>query len=122
MAEEDEKEIDQEVFHLSEDLYAITFVSFMKDVSRKQGISSAEQARYYYACMFVFIVQVTLIAIIYLTVIHNDTNFKIYTPDIDVVAARLLAAYLLHMELVEDVRQGITMIKYLNLHPDEFDN
>ena len=29
---------------------------------------------------------------------------------------------LLHMELIEDVKQGLNMIKYLNTHPEEFED
>jgi hypothetical protein len=33
---------------------------------------------------------------------------------------RFICSLLLHMELIEDVRQGICMLDYLNTHPDLF--
>jgi len=51
-----------------------------------------------------------------------DANFAIYTPSIEVFVARFLAAFLLHMELMEDVKQGFKLIVYLNTHPEKFKN
>lgn len=42
------------------------------------------------------------------------------TPNVEVFITRFLAGLLLHMELIEDVRQGLNMMKYLNTHPEEF--
>ena len=44
------------------------------------------------------------------------------TPNLEVVIVRFIAAFLLHMELISDVKQGLDMINYLNAHPTEFTN
>jgi hypothetical protein len=62
----------------------------------------------------------TLIVIILYTVTIQDENFKIYTTGLEVFIARFMAALLLHMELIEDVKQGLLMMDYLNTHPEKF--
>jgi hypothetical protein len=49
-----------------------------------------------------------------------ESNFAFYTPSIEVFIARFLAAFLLHMELIEDVKQGFKLIVFLNTHPERF--
>lgn len=64
--------------------------------------------------------EMTLIALILKTVIFGDSNFKIITPNIEVYITRFITSLLLHMELIEDVKQGLFMIHYLNTHPEDF--
>jgi len=45
-----------------------------------------------------------LISIIIYTVTIQDENFTIYTTGLEVFIARFMAALLLHMELIEDVK------------------
>lgn len=38
----------------------------------------------------------------------------------NVFFCRLICSLLLHLELIEDVKQGLLMLQYLNTHPEEF--
>lgn len=45
---------------------------------------------------------------------------RIETPNVNVYTTRFLATLLMHMNLIEDVIQGLYKILYLNTHPEEF--
>ena len=64
----------------------------------------------------------TLIVIILQSVVLSKPHFTIVTPNVDVYVTRFLANLLMHMELIGDVKQGLNMIRYLNTHPEEFNN
>lgn len=80
------------------------------------------QGRNFYAILWIWVIEMTLIVIITQSVVFNDPNFKIVTPNVDIYITRFLATLLMHMELIEDVKQGLSMIRYLNTHPEEFSN
>jgi len=80
------------------------------------------KGRNFYAILWIWIIEMTLIAIILQSVVFSDPHFAIQTPSVDVYLTRFLATLLMHMELIEDVKQGLSMIKYLNTHPEEFSN
>lgn len=67
-------------------------------------------------------VELTLIALIFKSVVFDVDNFVIYTPSTTVYLVRFMTCILLHMELIEDVKQGLNMINYLNTHPEEFED
>jgi len=108
--------------HLNEDFYAISFLSFKKDIEIEFKVSRKLQGRNFYACLWIFLVQMSLIGLIFKTVVLDQEKFLIYTPNVEVYIARFLASLLLHMELIEDVKQGLTMLHYMNNHPDQFSN
>ena len=56
------------------------------------------------------------------SVVIDAVDFKIYTPNVQVYICRFIATVLLHMELIEDVKQGLNMIHFLNTHPEKFSN
>ncbi len=62
----------------------------------------------------------TLAWLIIKTVVLDVHPFGILTSNIEVYICRFVTALLLHMELIEDVKQGINMMHYLNTHPDHF--
>ena len=70
--------------------------------------------------MWIFGVELTLAWLIIKTVVLDEEHFVIYTPNIEVYICRFVTALLLHMELIEDVKQGINMMHFLNTHPDNF--
>ena len=65
-------------------------------------------------------IELILIYLVIKTVIFDVTDFVILTPTVEVFICRFICSFLLHMELIEDVRQGLNMMDYLNTHPDEF--
>jgi hypothetical protein len=62
----------------------------------------------------------TIIVIIFKSAVFDKMPFRIVTPNVDVYITRFLATLLMHMNLIEDVKQGLNMILYLNTHPEEF--
>jgi len=49
-----EEIVAQRHFELSEDFYALTFLSYKKDVAAKYELSSKQQARFFQSCLWVF--------------------------------------------------------------------
>ncbi len=47
-------------------------------------------------------------------------DFKFLLVDFDIFIVRFICAILLHIQLEGEVRQGISMMKYSNNHPEEF--
>ena len=79
------------------------------------------QGRNFYAVLWIFGVELALILMILWSVILDvEDKFYIYTPKVEVYVTRFLCTFLLHMELTEDIKQGMNMIYYLNTHPDKF--
>lgn len=105
---------------LKEDFYAIAFVAHTISVQQEFGVSKQLQGRNFYSCLWIFLMELTLIALIFKSVVLDVADFKIYTPSVDVYLCRFVATVLLHMELIEDVKQGLNMIHYLNTHPERF--
>lgn len=62
----------------------------------------------------------TLISLIFKSLVIDADNFKIVTPGVPIYICRFLTSLLMHMEMIEDVKQGISMLHYLLAHPDEF--
>ena len=107
---------------LKEDFYAIAFVSHTKNAQIEFNISKHMLGRNFYACLWIFLIEMSLIALIFKSVVIDAVDFKIYTPNVQVYICRFIATVLLHMELIEDVKQGLNMIHFLNTHPEKFSN
>ena len=60
--------------------------------------------RNFYACLWIFLIEMSLIALIFKSVVIDAVDFKIYTPNVQVYICRFIATVLLHMELIEDVK------------------
>lgn len=66
-------------------------------------------------------IEMTLILILLQTMVFSKgDHFKIVTPTVDVYITRYAATILMHMELIQDVKQGLSMIRYINTNPEEF--
>lgn len=66
--------------------------------------------------------QSALVVMIFKTIVIDVDHFQIATPTVNVYICRFICSLLLHMELIEDVKQGLNMIEYFNTHPEEFSN
>lgn len=101
------EEIDEDAKHifLSEDFYAMAYVAYCKEIEVKYSISNQQLGRNFYSCLWIFGVEVTLIALILKTVVYDaDPHFTIYTPNVEVFICRFITSLLLHMELIEDIK------------------
>jgi hypothetical protein len=65
-------------------------------------------------------IEMTLVFLIFKSVVYDNEEFIIYTPSVSVYLCRFICTVLLHLELIEDIKQGLNMLYYLNTHPEEF--
>ena len=93
-----------------------------EDVIAEYKISRQHQARNFYSCLWILMIELTLIALIFKEVYFDVDHFDIYTDSPWIYLTRFLTTILLHMELIEDVKQGLNMIHFLNTHPEKFSN
>ncbi len=95
----------------------MAFLGFKKDIMHKFTIDQRFQGRLFYASLWIFFIEITIIAIILKTVIFDNGNFIIIISSWQVFGTRFILGLFLHMELIEDVNQGLKMLDYLNTHP-----
>ena len=107
---------------LAEDFYAMSFLGYKKSIREEYQVSRSQQAKNFYSCLWIFLIQSVLVYLIVKTIVIDDDHFTIATPTVYVFLCRFICSLLLHMELFEDVKQGQAMLLYLNLHTDEFDS
>ena len=108
---------------LSEDFYALTFMSYKKENVKLYKLTSKQQARYFQSCLWVFGVQLILLYLICDEMLFQpikDGRLTFHVPDVSTLFGQFFACVLLHMELVGEVRQGIHMIRYVTNNPDKF--
>lgn len=91
------------MFKLKEDFYAASFISMKKDIAKEFGITSRIKGRNFYALLVIYLIELTLIALILKSICFDVENFTIVTPNIDVYVTRFLTCLLMHMSLIEDV-------------------
>ena len=101
---------------LSEDIYCVTFVKFMDDepLQHKELMLKSVIA-------FVFqIVLIVLITSFFVNKEDSESFMAIYTGSWKINSARLCCAFLLHMQILPEIRCAIDMIKYAQSNADKF--
>ena len=106
---------------LGKDFYAMTFISMTTKVKHEFSLSTQTQGRNFYMCCWIFFVQLLLTTLIFKTVVFDTGDFKIFTPSLQVYLCRFVCTLCLHVQLIDEVRQGKEMLEYLILHPQKFD-
>ena len=107
--------------HLGENMYSICFAAYIKRNIEEFEVSGRLQGRAVFAALWIYAMELTLIAIILKIVVFQD-GFAIQTPNVDVFMTRFLACFLMHLKLLDEVHEGLVMLKYLGCHPEEFAN
>lgn len=97
-------------------MYSYAFACQTIYIRDKFGITEQLTARNFFAVCFIIGIECTLIAIILKTICFDVDHFQIYTPTVSVYITRFICTLLMHMELIEEVKQGMNMILYLNTH------
>lgn len=95
---------------LKEDMYALAFVCSMNSVKKAQRLKPQVQGRNMFAVLWIFFIEVSIIVIIIKTVVLDDPHFEIQTLNVDVFITRFVCTILMHMELIEDVKQGLNLL------------
>jgi len=99
--------LDEMHFVLSEDFYALTFMSYKKENVELYKLTSKQQARYFQSCLWVFGVQLILLYLICDEMLFQpikDGRLTFHVPDVSTLFGQFFACVLLHMELVGEVR------------------
>ncbi len=60
--------------------------------------------RNFYSCLWIYLIEMTIIALVLKSVVFDVPKFFIKTPNVEVYFTRFLCSLLLHMELIEDVK------------------
>ena len=77
LAKFNRKEDDFDTFHLMEDQYAVAFVSYMKEIDEKFDITPQMVSRQLYGCLWIFLIELTIVALIFKSIVGDVENFKI---------------------------------------------
>ena len=77
----------------------------------------------FHSAVFVFFIQFSLIAILSLIIGGSLEGFSIaLPPSLPVMGARFVCSILMHLQVEEDMRQGLVMMKYAINHAKDFSN
>jgi hypothetical protein len=90
-------------YNLTNDYYAMAYLAYKKDVCEEHKLSKDTQARMFYSCCWIFLIEVILVYMIIKTVVFDTENFSISTPTVEVYLCRFICSLLLHMELISNV-------------------
>ena len=106
---------------LGNDTYAMAFKAFNWRVMRDLDMDQDEVHNAYHAAMFVFGIQ--LLMIIFVGSVVLQDSFNIQTPQqVTVLGARFVCTILMHLQVENDMRQGLRMMKYVTNQPFDFSN
>lgn len=100
----------------------MAFLSYKKDVVEEFKLTSGSQGRQFYSALWIFLIEMTIICLIFkVMVLDKSDTFMISTSNVEILVTRFCMSMLLHMELINEIKQGLNLIEYLNSHPDEFE-
>ena len=101
----------------------MAFLSYKKDIVEEYKITPGSQGRHFHSALWIFLVEMTIICLIFkVIVVDKSDSFAISTSNVEIVVTRFLMSMLLHMELINEIKQGLNLIEYVNSHPEEFDH
>ena len=99
----------------------MAFKAFNWRVMRDLDMDQDEVHNAYHAAMFVFGIQ--LLMIIFVGSVVLQDSFNIQTPQqVTVLGARFVCTILMHLQVENDMRQGLRMMKYVTNQPFDFSN
>ena len=105
---------------LGNDTYAMAYKAFHNKSNLALDLSPREVFEATQAVFFVSSIQLSLVAVIFITMSDED-QFKITMPaSMSVLAARFVCSIMMHLQVSADEAQGLQMMKYLVNHPEEF--
>lgn len=111
-----------EKFSLKADASTLGFATFLKKDQLGLNLSYQQQSDVYQNTL---IVQLTQLLMIFCVFQYERQNFEhLITPSdsLDMMIARFIASIMMHINVEQDVKQGISMMKYATNHWREFNN
>jgi hypothetical protein len=109
--------------NIGDDTYAMGFKAMHLDTMTEMNLNMCDVHDAFQAALSVFFIQFTLIGILALIVFTQDEGFSIkLPPNLAVLAARFVCSILMHLQVEGDMRQGLSMMKYVCNHSKDFSN
>ena len=103
---------------ISANMYTIAYFSFMKVKKEKFKLKSGDQADIFYRAVFLFFIQMVFIVLI----LQTQTFDLTYHNDLAVNLCMFFTVLLLHWQCVPEARNGMYMMKYAVVCPEEFNH
>lgn len=115
-------EADEEL-DLGKDTYTMAFKALHYKNIEKQELNPDDVHGAFESALFVFMIQMTLVGFLGYIVFTGHQGFTIKLPvDIYVLIARFVCSVLMHLQVNEDMKQGLSMMKFVTNHAEEFTN
>lgn len=108
----------KKVLKLSASYYTATFYALMKTQKQKFKLKDNEQIDLLYRATFLYAMQIIFCAILYF---YSGITVT-YIRNTDVNVALFFTVLLLHLTCLPLARDGLAMMKYSLLHPEEFNH
>ena len=106
------------VLKLTASYYTAAYMAMMKTSKSKLKMKETDQADLFYRSCFLFTIQ-----IMFNVVIFMYAGLKVnFTRDTEVNFALFFTVLLLHLTCLPTARDGLTMMKYALINPDEFNH
>ena len=106
------------VLKLTASYYTASFMASMKSSKQKLKMKEADQADLFYRSCFLYSIQ-----IIFNVVLLWYAGFKAnFVRSTEINVALFFTVLLLHLICLPTARDGLTMMKYALLHPEEFNH
>lgn len=103
---------------IREDFYAMSFCGMIRPYQRYYGLTRQEANQNFYNCLFIFGLQMLLVALVGAEILSAD--FVLTFPTLPTLVTRFVCGILLHIQLEGEVRQALVMLKYYNDHHSAF--
>ncbi|TNV72290.1 hypothetical protein FGO68_gene10053 [Halteria grandinella] len=103
---------------LSEDFYAITYVSYMLENQAKYSLTKDAIHQNFTNSLYIFGFQTVLSFLVGLQFFSQDFSFTL--GDFPIFITRYVCAILLHLQLLNEIKQSLDMQKYLANHTEQF--
>ena len=119
----EEVEENDSKLEMGDDTYTMAFKALHWETMKELDLNLNEVHDAVRAAIFVFLIQCTLIFILFIIITQSVDGFTIKLPTaLPVLGARFTCSILMHLQVEGDMRQGLQMMKYAINHGKDFSN
>jgi hypothetical protein len=107
-----------EYLDVSADYYALSFCSMMKHYRKKARITQEQKASFFVNVLFIFLIQITLLALAYFNMTQQTTKSGGFWVMVhfDIQVCRMVLSILAHLQSEPELRQALLMWRYVLNH------
>jgi len=105
---------------LRDDFYAITYLGHIKETASKYEVTEYDRSNCFRSSVFIFGMQVVLVTLISKDLLHQGLTHSFTQADYSVMIVRVVCAIILHIQLQDEIRQSIALLKHLYHNYDTF--